>query len=89
MTFQVDDAVATVGNVSTDIVEGSYLPGFDGTTFYPADNGGGEYKVTTSVLGGTTGATGAGDLFTVLLTPVAEGLSAITITDLKVRDLNV
>jgi hypothetical protein len=50
--------------------------------------GGGVYKVTTSILGGTTGATGSGDLFDVLLTPVAEGLSAITITDLKVRDVN-
>ncbi len=88
VTFQVDGAVVSVGNVSTDIVEGSYLPGIGGTTFFALDNGGGEYQISTSILGGTTGATGSGDLFTVVFTPVAEGLSAITITDLKVRDVN-
>ncbi len=88
VTFQVDGAVVNVGTVSTDIVEGSYLGSFPSTTFYPVNNGGGEYKVTTSILGGSTGATGSGDLFTVVFTPVAEGLSAITITDLKVRDVD-
>jgi hypothetical protein len=84
--FTLDNAVVTT--TATDIVEGTYLPGFGSTTFYPQDMGGGVYKVTTSILGGTTGATGSGALFTAVLTPVAEGLSAITITDLKVRDVN-
>jgi hypothetical protein len=88
VTFQVDPAVVTVGNTTTDIVEGTYLPGVGSTTFFALDLGGGVYRISTAILGGTTGATGSGDLFAVDLTPVAEGLSAITITDVKVRDVD-
>ncbi|MDD3642813.1 MAG: FlgD immunoglobulin-like domain containing protein, partial [Candidatus Krumholzibacteria bacterium] len=88
VTFQVDGGVVTIGSVGTDIVEGTYLPGVGSTTFFPLDMGGGVYRVSTAILGGTTGATGSGDLFAVTFTPVAEGLGAITITDLKVRDVN-
>jgi len=84
VTFQIDGDTVNVGNVS----EGTYLTGIGGTTFQALDNGGGEYQVSTAILGGTTGATGSGDLFTVVFTPVAEGLSTITITELQVRDVD-
>ncbi len=96
VTFEVDEAVVdivTIGGGSSDIAEGTYLPGFASpptsvTTFFPLDKTGGEYTVSTSISGGSTGATGSGDLFTVEFTPMAQGLSAITITEVKVRDLN-
>jgi hypothetical protein len=88
VTFTVNTAVAVVNNVSTDITEDAYLSNVGTTAFFTLDNGGGSYTVTNAILGGGVGATGSGDLFTVELTPVAEGTSPITITSVKVRDLN-
>ena len=88
VTFLIDESVITIADVNTDIVEGPFLGGFGSTTFYAIDNGGGEYKVSTTILGGSTGATGSGELFYVTFTSVAEGVSPITITELKVRDVD-
>jgi hypothetical protein len=89
VVFQVNSAVMVVANPFTDISEGSYLEaigGSQGTAFYPVSYGGGVYGVSCAILGGSTGATGDGDLFTVMLTPVAEGTGAIGVTTLKLRD---
>jgi hypothetical protein len=88
VTFEVDPAVVTVGTVATDITEESYLSSVNGTAFYAEDKGGGVYRVSCAILGGTVGASGPGDLFTVEFTPVAEGTSDIAITVLKVRDVD-
>lgn len=88
VTFTIDPAVVTVQDDGTDIVEGSFLDSFGDGSFYATDEGGGAYTANCAILGGDTGATGSGDLFSVELTPVAEGTSAITITGVKVRDLD-
>ncbi|RJR30734.1 MAG: hypothetical protein C4574_01895, partial [Candidatus Latescibacterota bacterium] len=82
--FAVDNAVVTAGS----FVEEDYLSSVNGTTFYAVDNGGGAYTVSCAVLGGTVGATGGGELFSLTLTPVGEGTSDIAITSIKLRDLN-
>ena len=86
--FEIDPAVATVVNPGGDIVEGDFLSSAGLTQFYVTDNGGGVYTVTCAILGGDGGGGGGGALFSVLLTPVAEGTSAITITSIKLRDIN-
>ncbi len=88
LTFAVDNAVATVASANADITEGSYLSSVGTTQFYPVDNGDGSYKVSCAILGGDAGATGNGVLFSVELTPVAEGISDIAVTDFKLRDLD-
>ena len=82
--FTVDNAVVTAGS----FVEGTYLSSVNGTQFYAVDNGGGAYTVSCAVLGGTVGATGGGELFSLTLTPVAAGTSGIAVTRIKLRDLN-
>jgi len=44
--------------------------------------------VSCAILGPTTGKTGDGDLFTVTFTPVAGGTSAISMVELKLRDVS-
>jgi hypothetical protein len=85
--FQIDPAVVTVSIPNTDVVEGSFLKSVGGTTFYVSHNGSGLYTVSCAILGGIDGGIAPGDLFSVLLTPVAQGTSAIAMTSIKVRDL--
>jgi hypothetical protein len=86
VTFNVDTTVVTVNNLFTDFDEGTYLSSYGSTTFFALDIGAGTYVVSGAILGGTTGAIGSGDLFDVVFTPVAGGNSAITITDVALRD---
>ena len=86
VTFTVDSSVVTVNNVFTDFVEGTYLSSYGTTTFFALDLGAGTYVASGAILGGTTGATGSGDLFDVVFTPVAGGTSAITVTNVELRD---
>jgi hypothetical protein len=81
VTFSIDTTVATISNPATDITEGSLLSSAGTTQFFVVDNGGGSYSVSCAILGGSSGATGSGDLFSIALTPVGEGTSAIAITD--------
>jgi hypothetical protein len=88
--FQIALAVVTLANPITDVVEGNFLKSVGGpgsTSFYVLNNGGGLYTVSCAILGGSDGGIAPGDLFSVLLTPVAQGTSAITMTSIKVRDL--
>ncbi len=82
--FTVNAAVATAGS----FVEGSFLSSAGSTTFYAQNNGGGAYTVSCAILGGTVGGKNGGDLFSMTLTPVGEGTSAIAFTGIKIRDLN-
>jgi hypothetical protein len=83
--FTLDNTKATAGN----FVEGNYLKSVAGTTFFAVGNGLGLYTVSCAILGGSEGAGASGDLFSVDLTPVGTaGTSDITITSIKVRDLN-
>ncbi|MCU0640061.1 MAG: T9SS type A sorting domain-containing protein [Candidatus Krumholzibacteria bacterium] len=88
VTFTIDPAVATVAAIGSDIVEGAFLDAIAPAQFYAVDAGSGTYKINCAILGGSVGATGSGELFSVKLTPVAEGTSAITITGIKLRDVN-
>ena len=86
--FEVNTSVVKVNSPSTDIIEKGFLKSVGTTQFYVTDEGGGEYTISCAILGGDVGANGDGDFFSVLLTPVAEGTSAITVTSVKVRDIN-
>jgi hypothetical protein len=86
--FDVDDAVVTVASPSTDVVQLPYLSSLGTTSFFVLDNTAGTYTVSCAIMGPTAGQTGEGDLFTVKLTPVAQGVSAITSVSLKLRDVN-
>ena len=86
VTFTVDTAVVSVNNLFTDFIEGTYLDSYGSTLFQALDIGGGTYVASNAILGGTTGAIGSGDLFDVVLTPVAGGTSGITITNVTLRD---
>jgi hypothetical protein len=86
--FDVDNAVVTVAVPSTDVAQLPYLSSVGGTSFYVLDNTGGTYTVSCAILGTTVGRTGDGDLFTVKLTPVGAGTSAISMVSLKLRDVN-
>ncbi|MBN1884066.1 MAG: T9SS type A sorting domain-containing protein [Candidatus Krumholzibacteriota bacterium] len=88
VTFTVDPAVATVADPDAHIIEGDWLSDVGTTQFFVLDGGGGIYTVVCAILGGDTGATGAGELFSVLLTPVADGVTAVAVTSLKIRDLD-
>jgi regulation of enolase protein 1 (concanavalin A-like superfamily) len=86
VTFTVDPAVVTVNNLIADFVEGTYLSSHGSTTFFALDLGSGTYVASGAILGGTAGAVGPGDLFDVVFTPVAGGTSAITVTNVELRD---
>lgn len=86
--FQVNPAVVTVANPAADIIEKDFLSSVGGTNFFVIDNGGGVYTVSCAIAGGDVGASGSGDLFSVLLTPFAAGSCDIAFVRTKVRDLN-
>jgi hypothetical protein len=90
VTFSINPAVVTIANPTGtgDFTELGYLNSVNGTAFYVTNNGGGSYTVSCAILGGAVGATGDGDLFSVVLTPVAEGTSPIAMSTLKFRDIN-
>jgi hypothetical protein len=88
VVFEIDPAVVTIANPSGDVVEGDYLSSVGLSQFYVLDEGAGVYAVSCVILGGGSGATGDGELFRVLLTPVAEGASAISIQSIQLRDLD-
>jgi hypothetical protein len=88
VTFSINSSFVTVADPGADIVEGSHLSSIGTTMFSAKDNGGGSYTVTCAILGGATGATGDGELFTVKLTPVATGMSDIDVASIKLRDLD-
>jgi hypothetical protein len=82
--LQIDPLVITTSTGA--FTEGPYLDAAGDGQFYVIDNGGGIYTVSCAILGGSVGAIGDGDLFSVEFTPVAEGTSAITVLSLVVRD---
>jgi hypothetical protein len=84
VTFTVDGTYATVVGFTQE----DYLLNVSSTAFYTVDNTGGSWTVSCAILGGTSGATGSGDLFTIELQPQGsnEGTSAISITSVQVRD---
>ncbi len=86
--FQITSTVVNVTSPGTDVVEKEFLKSVAGTSFYVVNNGGGTYTVSCAILGGDHGGSGHGDLFTVLLTPVAQGTCDIAFVSIKVRDLN-
>jgi hypothetical protein len=88
VVFAIDPDVVTVANMEADFTEGPFLSSVGSSQFYALDEGDGIYSVSCVILGGDSGATGDAALFAVLLTPVAEGTSAITIQSVKLRDLD-
>lgn len=70
-----------------EVVEDSYLSSVGGTHFEYVDNGGGSYTVDCAILGGMSGATGSGTLFTLRLAGTGTGTGTVTINSVTVRDL--
>jgi len=87
----VDIAIpAAIASTTTgDFVEGPVLATVGNPTYFAVlDNGGGSYTVNNAILGGSTGATASGVLFTVTLTPTGAGTGSITLSNLLLRDPN-
>jgi len=60
--------------------------GLGGGFFQVIDNLDGTFTVTDAILGDTDGLLDDADLFTVVLTPAAEGEATVTVLDYKLRD---
>jgi hypothetical protein len=91
VTLTVPTTYVTVAtpNFGGDFAEGSVLNPIGSTYFAAIDNGGGVYRISGAILGGTTGSTISGDLFYVTFTPTGvEGTGAIGLSSLLVRDPN-
>ena len=81
---------ANLALCSPNISEGvnTYLNSIGSTSFLVTNNGGGSYTVDCAILGGATGATGPGTLFTVNVTSASpSGTGTVTITSVIARDL--
>ncbi len=83
-----DDAIAFVGDVEIDVVEGDFLSGVGGTAFLAVDTQPGSIVIDAAILGGTEGAHGVGDLFSVTFTgqDVGDGVSLLQFSELVLRD---
>jgi hypothetical protein len=88
VAFSIDTTVVRIASPSLDIGEGAFMSSGGGASqFYVTSEGGGAYVVSCAVLGGDAGGRGHAALFDVFLTPAAEGVAALTITSVKLRDL--
>jgi hypothetical protein len=82
VVFEIDPAVAVV----TDVIEKEFLKRSGLTLFDHEDHGDGTHTVTCVLLGGGGGVTGTDSLFLVRISPVAEGLKIVSLTNVMVRD---
>ena len=90
VTFAIDTAklsLCTPGAPASSIRPGTWLAGYEGTSFQVTDRGGGTYTVDQAILGAPCGATGGGPLFTVDLQAAGgDGSGSIEVTAVAVRD---
>ena len=90
VTFQIEVAklsLCTPGSPALSIQPGPWLAGFSNVNQQVVNNGGGSYTVDQAIFGPPCGVTTGGTLFTVDLKSVAgDGIGAITVTAVKVRD---
>ncbi len=82
------DAIAFVGDVEVDVVEGSFLSSISPTAFFAVDTQPGSIVVDGAILGGAVGAYGIGELFSVTFTgqAVGDGVTLLEFTDRLLRD---
>lgn len=91
LTMAIPTALVSIANPTFggDFTEGTVLSPVGPTYFAAIDMGGGVYKVSGAILGGSTGSTLSGDLFTVTMTPTATpGTGNVTLGALALRDPN-
>jgi len=83
-----DDAIALVGDVEVDVVEGSFLSNVGGTAFFAVDTQPGSVVVDGAILGDTSGAYGVGELFSITFTgqDVGDGVTLVEFTERVLRD---
>jgi len=83
-----DEAIAFVGDVEVDVVEGDFLSGVGATAFFAVDTQPGSIVVDGAVLGGTVGAYGVGELFRITFTgqDVGDGVTLVQFSDTVLRD---
>lgn len=70
------------------IVQGGYLNGIGGTNYQVLNPSPGVYTVDCAILGGNSGATGSGTLFTLNLAGAVSGTGTVTVNSVIVRDLD-
>ncbi len=83
-----DDAIAFVGDVDVDVVEGDFLSGVGGTAFFAVDTQPGGVVIDGAILGATAGAFGVGELFRITYTgqDVGDGVTLVEFVDMVLRD---
>ncbi len=83
-----DDAIAFVGDVEVDVVEGDFLSNVGSTAFFAVDTQPGSIVIDGAILGATVGAFGIGELFTITFTgqDVGDGVTLVEFTDMVLRD---
>ncbi len=83
-----DDAIAFVGDVEVDVVEGNFLSNVGSTAFFAVDTQPGSVVVDGAILGDTAGAYGIGELFSITFTgqSVGDGVTLVEFTERLLRD---
>jgi glucose/arabinose dehydrogenase len=66
------------------IQQGTWLSGFN-DQFFVVDNGGGSYTIDQAILGSPCGVTTGGEMFTVEVEGIIEGIASITVTEVLIR----
>jgi hypothetical protein len=85
----IDESKLALSNTSPyGFTEGTFLSGVGATTFLVAKLAEGSYQVAGTILGATGGASGSGTLFTITGDPIGECGTTVTLSALKVRDVN-
>jgi len=88
LAIDFDDTYVFVGDIGTDVEEGSFLSDVGTTTFLPVMEDANTLVVDCSILGATPGATGTGVLCTITFTgrPSGDGVSPVTFAEALLRD---
>ncbi len=88
LEISFNPALVYVDDVAVDIVEGSFLTDVGSTAFFAVDVSPGVVVIDGAILGDTTGAFGAGDLFSITFTgqPTGDGVTLVQFTDIVLRD---
>jgi len=87
VVIDFDDAYVFVDDTDVDVIEGDFLSAFGPTAFFTELQDANTVVVDGSILGATEGATGAGELCTVVYTarPTGDGVSPVAFFEVTLR----
>jgi hypothetical protein len=88
VTIDFDDVYVFIHDTEVDVIEGGFLSSFGPTAFFTELEDQNTVVVDGSILGATPGATGAGELFTLVYTarPTGDGVSPVEFVEVTLRD---